>query len=309
MNYGSRLTSILMSINMNQQFLTTCILVTVLAIPFTASGQIEVPNIGSESETIMAGTEDVQALPEDELELQRELFITARDTFYDAQTSANKTVFDEAAVQWAQDLVQGQLEYVDRVEIDLYDALEHVDGIDESWLQPEREQLRSILGRLEGLQTYAPARNIIGETIAVWDDVHDQVQQVRVYTLYDRYVPVLTQARTLHEDLIEKQRDLGEQYVINPEDADWAAWQQVVDTYTSNLAKLEQIVLEQRERVETPYDWEALDDDDEVWQEEIAAFTDFLQTINSLQTLQSQSIDRYLAIENALISPANQPLE
>lgn len=299
-----------MIILMNSSMRVINLLIVLSLIPLVSIAQITVEPqvISQDSEEARAevvnpdaeAAEALLALEDAHLE-----FIEAQDVFYTDQTTFNKDAFDEAAIIWAEDLLQDQLSYIAMVEAYLFSVLATQAGIEAHWLSEEAAAITVQLEEVSSLTTYAEVRAVIAENVDTWEQIRAKIQQMRVYQVYSEFALGVEIARALHDQFLREQETL-EQAVVNTGDDPLATWQPIFDTYAEKLFELEASIADKQGELADPRAWTTLDSEDELWIDEQDALLALQDDMEVLQTLQTEALESFVTIVDSLVVPAAQ---
>jgi len=234
-------------------------------------------------------------------------FQKVKDKFLNNQTTANKEVFDQAAVAWARQLVQSQLEFLRQKESEFSSFVQVNEKIPNDWLQEEEDGLNKILNDLEKSADYASAGFLVKESAQVWQRVDKKINQLRAFAVYNNFFNLIVTARQLHDDLEKEQRNI-EDNMVSEEKSIWDEWKLVFVTYSDKLSEIDQSLTGIAGEFSKLQPWEGLSKTDRIWQGKLTQLNDLLLDLESLEVLQSRAIADYYKIVDSLVFPANKSL-
>ena len=274
-----------------KRLIVCLILIISLTVFFPVWAQTQpVPSISDEP----SSDEPSEPAAESAAAITEQDFVAARETFLASQTTANKQAYDAAAVNWARQIVEEQLAYIDEQEQFWYEQLRDKEGVAADWLAAEREMIIGWQTDLEKVNNYAQARNVIGQTKANWQQVRQKINQLRVWRAYDNLALLVLQTKAIRAELLKVQTAFqSEQPELGPDY--WQDWNLVLATYEAGIDKVDDKLQASRgslATIETSEDFIT-----EIWPAEIIEMTEIIEELKILALLQTQAINEFYRLQ------------
>lgn len=236
----------------------------------------------------------------------REVFLDARDTFFESQTTANQEIYIEQARQYALAITEAQETFIIATEKSMYDSLRIKDTVPQNWLEQEKVDIDTFRVSLDDATNYARIQAIMRDNAEYWQRVQNKIQEMRAWYAFDQYAVLLTNSRLIRDALLSAQIDVEQQLqVTGVADVDFDSWRSVFDAYSEKLVVLED-ELDQQRGVFSETDYTTLDEEDAEWQKDLEYLRTLKVEMLALSQLQEASINQFLATVSAYVVPVTE---
>ncbi len=236
-------------------------------------------------------------------------FLAVREEFFANQTEGNKARYHLAGVDWGVQLLDAELRYIDYIEPVLYENLLVKDSISANWLEQDRGSLADFDNQIKQTKTYINLRSVMNDYSELWRSTKKRINHMRFIKAVEPFVVVTKQARSIHDALETQQKAVFNQLeVAAVKPVDWTDWQDVFDTYSASLLKVEDIMSDIVGDIENPRDFTSFDTDDIEWMSVMELIDKLKTELQTLAILQESSIQEFESILNSTVVPLNQPI-